>query len=248
MPDAFLQAYIHTVTIAFTTALVAILAIHAPRATAQGLSPRLVPWTLGGTGLLLGLWYAFAAWLAGRGIMGTGLFGDGPPLIGVFVVVGAALLFALGRLVAPARALIDRIGQNYLMGLQGFRILGGIFLVGWATGQVPALFAIPAGLGDILAGILGLQAMRAVNRGATDARRKVLVANLWGIADFAIAVGTGLVTSDTAYQLVAHDAPNIVGFYPLVMIPALLVPIFLALHFFSLQKLARDRDVTAQPA
>jgi len=85
---------------------------------------------------------------------------------------------------------------------------------------------------------------RAVVRKAPDARRKVIAANVVGITDFAIALGTGLVTSDTVYRIYAEGAPNLVGEAPMVMIPAFFVPMFLAAHLLSVRKLMQTSDST----
>ena len=245
MPDALLEAYIQTLAIVLSGTLVAFLALHAPAAVREGLAPRAVPVLLGGTALIFGLWFAIGGRLARQGVLGQEAFPGGPPAIGLVVLLGALAIYALARGLPAARAVTDRIDQRYLMGFQGFRVLGGIFLVGLATGQIPALFAIPAGLGDIAAGLLGLRAMRAVASGAPDAMARVRLANYWGIGDFAVALGTGMVTAQTAFQLTAFDNPNIIGFYPLVMIPAMFVPMFLAVHLLSLRRLAAPRAAAA---
>jgi hypothetical protein len=50
------------------------------------------------------------------------------------------------------RGIIAAIPQHWLIGIQTFRILGGVFLIRYFQGQLPGLFAIPAGVGDVLAG------------------------------------------------------------------------------------------------
>ncbi|MDD5579017.1 MAG: hypothetical protein PHY16_07015 [Methylobacter sp.] len=40
------------------------------------------------------------------------------------------------------------------MGIQVYRVVGGIFLILYATDRLPALFAWPAGFGDVLVGTL----------------------------------------------------------------------------------------------
>ncbi|MFT7595215.1 MAG: hypothetical protein ACI8R4_002543 [Paracoccaceae bacterium] len=247
LTDIF-TAYINTMTILVLGTALALVAVNAAGAVGHGLTVRQVPRLLGGMALLLGLWAALATYVAQLGVMGQAPFAFAPPWVGWFFVGGAVLLFALGRLASPARVVIDRMGQNYFMGIQSFRMLGGVFLLGWAVGDIPWIFALPAGFGDIWAGIAGYRAMQAVNRGDPKARRLVVQANVIGTVDFTVALITGLITSETVYQLMAHDAPNIVGAYPLVMIPALLVPVFLAAHFFSIQRLMRNPARTGDTA
>ena len=60
------------------------------------------------------------------------------------------------------------------------------------------------------------------------------------IADLAVAVTTGFLTSPSPVQLLSLDRPNeLIGTFPLAMIPVFLVPLSLLLHLASLQKLRR---------
>ena len=115
------------------------------------------------------------------------------------------------------------------------------------AGALPWQFAIPAGIGDIWAGIAGYQAYVALKTGAPDARAKLVRANIIGLADFVVAVGTGLITSEGFLHLLSHDAPNIINLHPLSMFPAFFVPIFLAFHLLSISRLRQMRK-EGQPA
>ena len=57
---------------------------------------------------------------------------------------------AIGRV---AR-LLDAVPQAWLVGVQLYRALGVIFLILYASGKLPGLFAWPAGVGDIAVGLL----------------------------------------------------------------------------------------------
>ena len=71
---------------------------------------------------------------------------------GIFVpiLIGGLLIWRSPRL---AR-IIDAVPQHWLIGAQLYRTLGVIFLILYAAGKMPGLFAWPAGLGDVLAGVL----------------------------------------------------------------------------------------------
>lgn len=239
MSPNFLLAYINVGFVLVLGTAIALFAIHAAGAVGNGIERKQVPRLLLGFTGTMALWYALATHLAQLNIMGFGLFPGSPPLIGFFFIGGALFLFALGTQIKSARQVIDRMGQEYFLGFQSFRLLGGIFVIGGFTGQIPWIFAIPAGLGDMWAGYMGYRAMKAVNTQDPDAIKKVKQANWVGLVDFGIALLTGLITSETVYQLTAHNAPNIVGAYPLVLIPSILVPLFAAAHLFSIRALRR---------
>jgi hypothetical protein len=65
--------------------------------------------------------------------------------------------------------------------------------------------------------------------------------NLFGLADLAIAVTAGFVTTPSPFQLFAFELPSeLVTQFPLVLVPVFLVPISVLLHLASMAKLRRD--------
>jgi hypothetical protein len=66
------------------------------------------------------------------------------------ILIGGLLIWRSPRL---AR-IIDAVPQHWLIGVQIYRALGVIFLILYAAGKLPGLFAWPAGLGDLLVGAL----------------------------------------------------------------------------------------------
>ena len=62
-------------------------------------------------------------------------------------VIPSLILFFLRK------RLLDRpLSQHWLVGLQVFRAIGGVFLIEMAMGNQPGIFAYPAGVGDIVVG------------------------------------------------------------------------------------------------
>jgi len=71
---------------------------------------------------------------------------------GIFVpiLIGGFLIWR-----SPSvRRVIDAVPQQWIVGVQAYRALGVIFLILYATDRLPGLFAWPAGLGDVLVGVL----------------------------------------------------------------------------------------------
>lgn len=238
MFDIFLQFYVRAFAVALPAGVMIIIAVYAARA---GFGRRTIVTMSLGLMALFAVWYAGAARMTEAGLMMPPPTITDPPYVLMFLLGGAALLWALARRTATGRMISGGIGQETLIGFQSFRVMGWVFVLGWALGHIPWQFALPAGLGDIWAGVAGYRAMQAVNRGDTDAGRKVLRANLIGLADFAVAVVTGLITSEGFLHLLAHDNPNIINAFPLGLFPAFFVPIFTAFHLVSLGKLAATR-------
>ncbi|MEO0717807.1 MAG: hypothetical protein AAFZ06_02910 [Pseudomonadota bacterium] len=240
MLAVFLESYVLFFFILLPAGVVALTVLAAARA---GLERGQIAQAGVTVAAFLGLWGAIAFLLAKRELLlPPASVGDAPYVL-ILMLGGAFLLWALGRLTRLGRRITDAADPGLVIGFQIPRVMGAVFLIGWALGAIPWQFAIPAGLGDIWAGVVGYQAMRAVERGDADADRKIMWANVVGLGDFVVAVSTGLITSEGFLHLLAHDAPNIINHYPLALFPGFFVGIFIAMHVFSLGQLRRKRLV-----
>jgi hypothetical protein len=118
------------------------------------------------------------------------------------------------------------------------------FLALYAQGQLPGLFAWPAGLGDIAIGITAPWIVLALIRQPEFAVGRLFVVwNLLGILDLVIAVGTGALSSGLAPGIAGELTTTPMALLPLVLIPAYFVPIFIMLHLSSLFRLSYERKI-----
>ncbi len=150
------------------------------------------------------------------------------------IIVGVVLAWKwklLGRV-------IEAVPQEWIVGVQFYRALGLMFLVLYAVGRLPGMFALPAGVGDVIVGLVAPVVGIAYARNGTNAAGLVRAWNVFGIVDLIVAVGTGLLTSPSPLQMLSFDAPNeLISAFPLVMVPVFLVPLSILLHLASLKKL-----------
>jgi hypothetical protein len=103
-------------------------------------------------------------------------------------------------------------------------VFGGIFLVAWSRGAMSGTFALPAGAGDVLVGVLALPVAYLLHVGAPSARWLAVGWNILGLVDFAIAIGIGILSAPGPFQVIIPDRPNAqLGTFPTVMIPAFAV-------------------------
>lgn len=152
------------------------------------------------------------------------------------VIVGVPLLLRSKRL----GQVLDAMPPTWLIALQVYRVLGSAFLIGWVNGVVPGIFALPAGIGDVLTGLVALPVAISLASGTLEARKAAVVWNIFGLIDFTIAIGIALMISPGPFQLIVPSIPNsAAGFYPTVMIPAFAVPSSIMLHALSLRQLRR---------
>lgn len=191
--------------------------------------------------LVLAGWIATVWALAVNGVFQRGL-GPVPtvPIAIVVPVVLGSLVLTRSRAVG---SLLDATPASWLVGVQMYRVLGSMFVVYLIRGSLPAAFAWPAGLGDVLTGLLALPAAVWVASGTPAGRRIGIRWNVLGLLDFAVAITMGMLTSPGPAHLLARDHPNLlIGTFPTAMVPAFVVPFSTLLHVLSLRQLKRMRE------
>jgi hypothetical protein len=134
------------------------------------------------------------------------------------------------------RAIIGNIPQHWLIGIQTFRILGGVFLVRYFQRALPGVFAIPAGVGDVLTGLFAPLVAYWWVAGKPYARTAAIAWNLFGMADLVNAVVLGTLTRGGGGGIV----------FPIVLIPIYAVPRAFLVHSYSLIGLLRK--TSSRPA
>jgi hypothetical protein len=124
-----------------------------------------------------------------------------------------------------------------LTALQTWRIVGFVFLLLDAHRTLPAIFALPAGYGDMF---IGTTASLVAWRLADAKHRGAFIAwQLLGILDLLVAVGSGI----TARLVDSHGVSMLpMTVLPLSIVPTFLVPLFLIFHVICIAQ-ARQWDV-----
>src|ERR1700723_1951340 len=136
-----------------------------PRPASRYTAGRRAPLVAGGAAVVLGGWFTASAVIAGHGWYHTRL-GHGVPWMPVAVVGFFGALLALSRIPVVARALAAPGMVARLELPHSFRMLdGAAFLIIMALGHLPPLFALPAGIGDIVAGVAAPLAARGLAPG-----------------------------------------------------------------------------------
>jgi hypothetical protein len=199
-------------------------------------SPRSA-WIAGLSGLVLAAWAITTAVLASSGAYQPADTRSPPP-VGIQLVTALAILAACLWLSPTLRGLLRN--QKNLIRLNVWRLEGALFLALMFTGQVPALWAIPAGVGDVLIG--GAAFWVAARLDAPGGRRRAVVFNLLGVLDLVVAIGLGITVNPGPAQLF-HTTPGaeLLTRFPLALVPGFLVPLAFMVHFVSLWQLRRDR-------
>ncbi len=240
--DASLSQYLHAYSIVAGLVrpgiVVAVLAgLWAALGRAR-VAPRQRAIAWGSVAVPLVVWLAGIWALAVRGAFLV--TAGGIPWIPVAVAAPVAIAYTALRGRRWLVAALDATPVSWLVGLQVYRVMGASFVFLWLAGAVPGAFALPAGLGDALVGLLAIPVARWTAGGEGRARRAAIAWNVLGVADLVNALTLGFLSAPGPLQLLAHDHPNaLVGRYPTVMTPAFAVPLSLILHGLSLWQLRR---------
>jgi hypothetical protein len=196
-------------------------------------------------GVRLGVVLALALWLllvVSLGAAGAFAGKPGSPPVAIAIGVGAplALFFAWLRLSPSFRAFILAVDLRLIAGIQAWRWAGLGFLFLYAYRVLPALFAFPAGLGDMAIGMTAPWMMLALARQPAFAASAAFWRwNLLGILDLAVAVSLGALSAVLSTSGPGAPSTFPMATLPLVLVPAFLVPCFLMLHAAALMQRSR---------
>jgi hypothetical protein len=234
--------YLWATTIAAATAIPALTCVvlygGAKRA---GLGPTRAALLAGAAALLFGGWLTASAVIASNGGYRT------LPWLPIAVVGFLGTLLALSRIPVVARALAAPGMMSRLIYPHSFRVAGVVFLLTMALGHLPALFALPVGLGDIAVGIAAPRVARRLAQGT--GRHAALWFNAFGITDLVVALALGALTGFRLLNVTPSAEP--ISQLPLVLIPTAAVPLLFALHItsvFALLKAPTPLPATDPPA
>ncbi len=230
-PPGYVWAIIIAGVIAIPAASCVVLYGGAVR---SGLGRRRAALLAGGAAVVLGGWFTASAVIAGHGWY-HGRLGHGVPWLPVAVAGFFGLLLALRRIPVVSRALAAPGMVSRLELPHAFRAIeGSAFLAVMALGHLPALFALPAGLGDVAAGLAAPLVARRLARGGSP--RAGLWFTAFGMADLVNALALGALTGFQLVNVTPSGAP--ISELPLALIPTAAVPLLLALHVTSVSALA----------
>jgi hypothetical protein len=203
-----------------------------------------------GLGVFLGGWVALAFALAPSPAT---LVGRDPfyltPLLAVFALGSFAVVLLAFGLSPQLRRAVAAASLPAIVGVQFYRILGVLFIILLAQGQLPAHFAAPAGWGDIFVGLTAPVVALALMRRTAGARTLAIAWNLFGLLDLMVAVGMG--TGVLAPYLMPELGSRVpsaaaMGVFPLILVPTFAVPLSVILHVIALLRLRHGTRAEAR--
>lgn len=173
---------------------------------------------------IVAAWFVFALAASALHLFRAGP--DAPPLaLGLGGLIPIVLFFLWFAISDGFRQFALSLNPRTLTLVQAWRVGGFVFLVLSTYGILPALFALPAGWGDIAIGATApLVAIKLAN---PEHRKSFIVWQILGIFDLVLAVTLGT----TARLIAPHGvATTAMSALPLSLIPTFAVPLLLCIH------------------
>jgi hypothetical protein len=193
-------------------------------------------------GVFLAAWLLLAVTLGAQGFFVTVRNPAARLPTIAYALIPLVVGYAVFRVVPALRETVERTPPQWLIGVQVWRVLGVVFLIGYAQGQLPGVFALPAGIGDVAIGLAAPAVAVLVRTRHPWSHPLAVLWNIAGLADLVLAVTLGVLSSPGPFHRLALDHPNrMISAYPFVLIPTVGVPLSILLHLFSLRGLRHAR-------
>lgn len=164
-----------------------------------------------------------------------------PAVMLTFLAIPPLLVLAFPRFIVPAE-----IDLGWLIGVQAFRVVGGLYLLEHFRGNVGATFAFWAGIGDVITGLFASFLLLQYLFTGAMSRRLAFWTIIFGLADFAWAYGIGVLSFETPLQVFAVGELHATNNFPIALIPFLLAPISMGYMVMTLIVLARIRKTKSK--
>jgi multidrug transporter EmrE-like cation transporter len=179
------------------------------------------------------VWGGFMAWVCLAGIPAS-LGPAGALIVPVCWMTPTIILFCF-----HSWFLEKPLSQHLLISLQLWRVIGAVFLLEMTQGNIPGIFAYPAGIGDIAVAAIAALVLLKFRKSKTIPRRAVMLVLVCGVADFMSAFFFGFTSSVGPQQIFFPEIVNDSMQFPTGMIPLFLVPYAIFFHALSWLNLRR---------
>lgn len=186
------------------------------------------------------LWGVIVVTIAGFGLGAPGAAGPVPVPVVAFAVFFALLFGAWGARPQFRDALLS-VPLPALVAVNVGRIAGILMAISAAQGRISAPFGPAAGWGDALTGALAIPVAVIAAAGPKN-RGWVFAWNVLGALDLIDAVTLGALSAPGTPFRVFTEGPDTgaMGTLPWIMVPTMLVPIYLLVHFTIAAKIRSE--------
>jgi len=184
-------------------------------------------------------WFVFALFGSVLGLFDSS---PRPPFALGAAVLLPIIAFAVSYFAWPEfRGLVLGANLKVLTLAQTWRVAGIVFVILYYQHLLPGTFALPAGWGDIAVGATAPLVAWAMSSSRALPKKAFVFWSLLGMLDLVAAITLGILSSASPLGILAGEVTTqIMGRFPLSLIPTFFVPLFLILHVVSLIRIGRE--------
>lgn len=164
------------------------------------------------------------------------------PYVAGFVAVGMSLGLVPLFFSPIFRQAVAAISLSRLVGLQMMRVIGVFFITLLDMKLLPAQFALPAGYGDVIVGLLAMWLVYTLNTKKTSASTLIVLWTILGLLDLLIALTTGVTFIPAFARQVVASGGSVLYLNYVLLIPTYGVPLAVLFHIYTLFKLLGVRQ------
>lgn len=163
-----------------------------------------------------------------------------------FISLGYGLLVGMLLLTSSVfRQILRAVPASWLVAPHAIRLAGFLFLALMDMQLLPPEFALSAGYGDFIAGLLALGIVYLLEKKKPYARALTVGWNAFGLLDFVSALITGAIYIVPFATQLASSGISLDYLNYVLIVPSYGVPLYASLHIYSLlQMFSRNVDET----
>ncbi len=128
-----------------------------------------------------------------------------------------------------------------LVGIHIFRLIGSTFIILFLFELLPPVFALFAGIGDLLTAISSVLVVKAIKTNKTYARRLTYIWNTFGLVDILITSAMAIIFTKISMDNGVQGVEMLAEF-PFCFIPAFAPPTIIFLHLLVFRKLSSTKN------
>ena len=189
--------------------------------------------------ILLSLWFLLALGGSSLGVFDSG---QRPPIALGAAAILPVIAFASAYLTWKGfRQFVIASNLRLLTLAQSWRIGGLLFLILYSRDILPAIFALPAGWGDMMIGATAPIVAWAISTKKRFSKQTFVSWSALGMLDLVMAISLGILASASPLGIFAGElTTKAMGKFPLSLIPTFFVPLLFILHLISLSRFRNE--------
>ena len=160
------------------------------------------------------------------------------PVVAMLLPLPVALLIAYSK---KGSRLIQSVPPQWLVFIQSFRIAVELLLwLAFLAGRLPVQMNFEGRNFDVLTGLAALPAGYWLLKRKTGSRKIIIVFNVMGILLLLNVLIIAALSMPTPFRYFMNEPSTaLLGLFPFILLPAVLVPMAYTMHIFSLRQLSK---------